>query len=123
VDIKYADIGWRSFSLLRCRSAIVAANPVCVSVPDLGKLWSSLACATGRFGPSAGEWGRAKNFASSLRCIRRSKSPGPYIRDAHFRVAPSAAPASLRSLPRYLPWLRRDALHSSAPGTTRVTRL
>src|SRR5689334_22806733 len=38
-------------------------------------------------------------------------------------VAPGAAPASLHSLPRYLPWLRRDALHSSAPGATRVTRL
>ena len=30
-----------------------------------------------------------------------------------------AAPASLRSSPRYLPWLRRDASHSSAPDATR----
>src|SRR5690349_12905054 len=39
------------------------------------------------------------------------------------RVASAAASASLRSLPRYLPWQRFDALHPSAPDTTRIARL
>ena len=30
---------------------------------------------------------------------------------------------ALRALRRYLPWLRRDALHPSAPDATRVARL
>src|SRR5690242_8317556 len=33
-------------------------------------------------------------------------------------VASAAASAALRILPRYLPWLRCDALHPSAPDTT-----
>src|SRR5690242_306241 len=33
------------------------------------------------------------------------------------------ASAALRILPRYLPWLRCDALHPSAPDATRVARL
>src|SRR4051812_15624955 len=38
-------------------------------------------------------------------------------------VASGAASAALRTLPRYLPWGRREALHPSAPDATRVARL
>src|SRR5689334_13304475 len=45
------------------------------------------------------------------------------VRDEFYWVASGAASATLRVLPRYLPWLRHDALHPSAPDTTRVARL
>src|SRR3954469_25187860 len=61
--------------------------------------------------------------ATSTRCIYRPKSPGPSVETPVCRVAPGAAPASLRSSPRYLPCLRPDASHSSAPDATRVARL
>jgi len=51
------------------------------------------------------------------------KRSGPSKEALFCRVASAAASASLRSLPRYLPWQRRDALHPSAPDPTRVARL
>jgi hypothetical protein len=49
--------------------------------------------------------------------------PGPSKEMKICRVVSGAAPALLRSSPRYLPCLRRDASHSSAPDATRVPRL
>src|SRR6476469_600888 len=51
------------------------------------------------------------------------KHSGPSEEAPIDRVAPGAASAALRALPRYLPWLQRDALHPSAPDATRVARL
>src|SRR4051794_36332094 len=45
------------------------------------------------------------------------------VRDEFYWVASGAASATLRALPRYLPWLCRDALHPSTPDATRVARL
>src|SRR5690349_1846292 len=45
------------------------------------------------------------------------------VRGGIYWVASAAASAALRILPRYLPWLRCDALHPSAPDATRVARL
>src|SRR5512144_929688 len=45
------------------------------------------------------------------------------LRVEFYWVASAGASAVLRILPRYLPWLRCDALHPSAPDTTRVARL
>lgn len=45
------------------------------------------------------------------------------VRGAFCWVVSAAASAALRVLPRYLPWLRRDALHPSAPDTTHIARL
>ena len=45
------------------------------------------------------------------------------VRVEFYWVASAAASAVLRILPRYLPWLRCDALHPSATDTTRVARL
>src|SRR6476661_6741846 len=50
------------------------------------------------------------------------KHSGPSEEALIDRVAPSAASAALRALPRYLPWQQRDALHPSAPDATRVAR-
>src|SRR5690349_22463976 len=44
------------------------------------------------------------------------------VRGAFHWVASAAASAALRILPRYLPWLRCDALHPSAADATRVAR-
>src|SRR5512144_2460437 len=46
-----------------------------------------------------------------------------FVRVEFYWVASAAASAVLRILPRYLPWLRCDALHPAAPDTTRVARL
>src|SRR5678809_1083275 len=46
------------------------------------------------------------------------KHSGPSEETQTDRVAPGAASAALRALPRYLPWLQRDALHPSAPDAT-----
>ena len=51
------------------------------------------------------------------------KRHGPPKEAKIYRVVSGAAPASLHSSPRYLPWLRRDASHPSAPDATRVARL
>src|SRR6476661_827506 len=51
------------------------------------------------------------------------KHSSPLKEKPFYWVASAAASASLRVLPRYLPWLQRDASHPSAPDATRVARL
>src|SRR4051794_40783170 len=62
---------------------------------------------------------------SSRQHVPRSaqKRSSPSKETQFYWVASAAASAALRTLPRYLPWLRRDALHPSTPDTTRVARL
>ena len=62
----------------------------------------------------------------STKTVRTSigtKALRSLVRGESYWVASAAASAALRALPRYLPWLRRDALHPSAPDATRVARL
>ena len=62
----------------------------------------------------------------SIKTVRTSigtKALRSLVRGASYWVASAAASAALRALRRYLPWLRRDALHPSAPDATRVARL
>src|SRR5829696_181485 len=58
-----------------------------------------------------------------VRTFIGTKALRSLIRGEFYWVASAAASAALRALPRYLPWLRRDALHPSAPDATRVARL
>src|SRR6478736_9982670 len=59
----------------------------------------------------------------TMRTSIGTKALRSLVRDESYWVASGAASAALRALPRYLPWLRRDALHPSAPDATRVARL
>src|SRR4029079_2302853 len=59
----------------------------------------------------------------TLRTSIGTKALPSLVRDEFYWVASGAASATLRALPRYLPWLRRDASHPSAPDATRVARL
>src|SRR5690242_12902000 len=69
--------------------------------------------------------------SGTMRRLHRSKygylsaqnHSGPRVRGGIYWVASAAASAALRILPRYLPWLRCDAWHPSAPDATRVARL
>src|SRR5689334_7656864 len=64
--------------------------------------------------------------SGAMRRLHRSKygylsaqnHSGPWVRGGIYWVASAVASAALRILPRYLPWLRCDALHPSAPDTT-----
>src|SRR6478735_4234160 len=63
-----------------------------------------------------------RHSTHTLRASIGTKALRSLVRDEFYWVASSAASAALRALPRYLPWLWRDALHPSAPDATRVAR-
>ena len=76
--------------------------------------------------PRARKWARtpcSRPTQGGARAAIGPKRPGPSKEMKICWVVSGAAPASLRSSPRYLPWLRRDVSHSSAPDATRVARL
>src|SRR6476660_5785425 len=64
-----------------------------------------------------------RHSTKTVRTSIGTKALRSLVRDEFYWVASAAASAALRDLPRYLPWLRRDALHPSAPDATRVARL
>src|SRR4051812_35074893 len=64
-----------------------------------------------------------RHLTESVRTSLGIKALRSLVRGEFYWVASAAASAALRTLPRYLPWLRRDALHPSAPDATRVARL
>src|SRR4051812_14084432 len=64
-----------------------------------------------------------RHLTESVRTSLGIKALRSLVRGELYWVASAAASAALRTLPRYLPWRRRDALHPSAPDTTRVARL
>ena len=64
-----------------------------------------------------------RHSTHTLRTSIGTKALRSLVRDEFYWVASAAASAALRDLPRYLPWLCRDALHPSAPDATRVARL
>ena len=76
--------------------------------------------------PRARKWARtpcSRPTQGGARAAIGPNRPGPSKETNIYRVVSGAAPALLRSSPRYLPWLRRDASHPSAPDATRVARL
>jgi len=64
-----------------------------------------------------------RHSTKTVRTSIGTKALRSLVRDEFYWVASAAASAALRDLPRYLPWLCRDALHPSAPDATRVARL
>ena len=59
-----------------------------------------------------------RHSTHTLRTSIGTKALRSLVRDEFYWVASGAASATLRALPRYLPWLHRDASHPSAPDTT-----